>query len=150
MVVGFTTTCAISAYHVSLNPIHGEVYLIQQYVIKFVSDLWQVSGCLGLWFPPQIKLIATMQSCLPLLTNVSIPAVSCQYFEHFVSIKDEYNIIGNSGLVNHSFIWRTPGYMNKQWLWLLLFAVYCCFCTLLYSILMLKYYAFSLLIWIVS
>ena len=58
------------------------------------------------------------QSCLPLLTNVSIPAVSCQYFEHyvsipavscqyfehFVSIKDEYNIIGNSGLVNHSFI----------------------------------------------
>ena len=44
------------------------------------------------------------QSCFPLLTNVSIPAVSCQYFEHFVSIKDEYNIIGNSGLVNHSFI----------------------------------------------
>jgi hypothetical protein len=28
---------------VSLNPIHGEVYSIQQYVIKFVSDLWQIS-----------------------------------------------------------------------------------------------------------
>jgi len=25
---------------------HGEVYLIQHYVIKFVSDLWQVSGFL--------------------------------------------------------------------------------------------------------
>jgi len=40
-VVRFTTTCAISAYHhhvVSSNPIHGEVYWIQHYVIKFVSD----------------------------------------------------------------------------------------------------------------
>jgi hypothetical protein len=47
MVVGFTTTCAISAYHskvVSSNPVHGEV--IQHYVIKFVSDLRQVGGFL--------------------------------------------------------------------------------------------------------
>jgi hypothetical protein len=47
VVVGFTTTCAVSAYHhqvVSSNPVHGEVYLIQHYVIKFVSDLRQVSG----------------------------------------------------------------------------------------------------------
>jgi hypothetical protein len=29
---------------VSLNTAHGEVYLIQQYVIKFVSVLWQVAG----------------------------------------------------------------------------------------------------------
>jgi hypothetical protein len=33
----------------SLNPAHGEVYLIQHYVITFVSDLRQV-GCL-LRFP---------------------------------------------------------------------------------------------------
>jgi len=31
---------------VSLNPAHGEVYSIQHYVIKFVSDLQQVSGFL--------------------------------------------------------------------------------------------------------
>jgi hypothetical protein len=31
---------------VSLNPAHGEVYSIQQYVIKFVSDLRQVCGFL--------------------------------------------------------------------------------------------------------
>ena len=31
---------------VSLNPVHAEVYLIQHYVIKFVSDLRQVSGFL--------------------------------------------------------------------------------------------------------
>jgi hypothetical protein len=40
---------------VSFNPVHGEVCLIQHYVIKFVSDLQQVSGFLQvLWFPPPI------------------------------------------------------------------------------------------------
>jgi hypothetical protein len=32
---------------VSLNPVHDEVYLIQHYVIKFVSDLRQVGGFLS-------------------------------------------------------------------------------------------------------
>jgi hypothetical protein len=46
---------------VSLNPVHGEVYLTQQYVIKFVSDLRQVGGfLLVLRFPPPIKLTATI------------------------------------------------------------------------------------------
>ena len=45
---------------VSLNPVHGEVYWIQPYVIKFVSDLRQVSGFLQvIRFPPSIKLTAT-------------------------------------------------------------------------------------------
>jgi len=44
---------------VSLNPAHGEVYSVQQYVIKFVSDLRQVDGfLLILQFPPPIKLTA--------------------------------------------------------------------------------------------
>jgi len=49
MVVGFTTAYAISAYS------------IQHYVIKFVSDLWQV-GCflLILQFPPPKKMTATI------------------------------------------------------------------------------------------
>jgi hypothetical protein len=46
---------------VSLNPVHGKVYSIQHYVIKFVSDLRQVVGFLWvLWFPPPIKLTATV------------------------------------------------------------------------------------------
>ena len=46
---------------VSLNPVHDVVYLIQQYVIKFVSDLRQVCGFLRvLRFPPPIKLAATI------------------------------------------------------------------------------------------
>jgi hypothetical protein len=44
---------------VSSNPVHGEMYSIQYYVIKFVSDLRQVGGFLR--FPPPIKLIATIQ-----------------------------------------------------------------------------------------
>ena len=65
MVVGFTTTCAISAYHhykvVSSNLVHGEIYLIQHYVIKFVSDLRQVGDFLRvLRFPPPIKLTTTI------------------------------------------------------------------------------------------
>ena len=37
----------------------GEVYSIQHYVIKFVSDLRQVDGFLRvLQFPPPIKLVA--------------------------------------------------------------------------------------------
>ena len=42
---------------VSSNLVHDEVYSIQHYVIKFVSDLRQVGGfLLVLRFPPQIKL----------------------------------------------------------------------------------------------
>ena len=64
MVIGFITTLAISAnYHESceFEPLHGEVYSIQHYVIKFVSDLRQVGGFLQvLRFPPPIKLTATI------------------------------------------------------------------------------------------
>jgi hypothetical protein len=31
---------------VSLNPTNDKVYLIQHYVMKFVSDLWQFGGFL--------------------------------------------------------------------------------------------------------
>jgi hypothetical protein len=51
----------ITTNFVSSNPTHGEVYLKQHYVIKFVSDLWQVGGFFRiLWFPPLIKLIFTI------------------------------------------------------------------------------------------
>jgi hypothetical protein len=43
---------------VDSNPVHGEVYSIQHYVIKFVSDLRQVGGFLQ--FPPPVKLTATI------------------------------------------------------------------------------------------
>ena len=43
----------ITANVVSSNPAHGEVYLIQHYVTKFISDLLQVGGFIRvLRFPP--------------------------------------------------------------------------------------------------
>jgi hypothetical protein len=41
MVVGFTTTYAITTKVVSSNPAHGEAYSIQYYVIKSANDLLQ-------------------------------------------------------------------------------------------------------------
>ena len=45
MVVGFTTTYAISAYHHSFCEFEYRLWqCVQHYVIKFVSDLRQVGG----------------------------------------------------------------------------------------------------------
>ena len=60
MIVGFITVCNqrlyITAKVVSLNPSHDEVYSVQHYVIKFLSDLRQVSGFLWVQqFPSLIK-----------------------------------------------------------------------------------------------
>jgi hypothetical protein len=58
LVVGFKTTYAISAYlywSCEFESRSGDMYSIQHYVIKFVSDLRQISGFLcALWFPPTI------------------------------------------------------------------------------------------------
>ena len=45
---------------VSLNPAHGDVYLIEHYMINFFSDLRQVGGFLWvLQFLPPMKLTST-------------------------------------------------------------------------------------------
>ena len=54
-------SASITTKVVSLNTAHGEVQSIQHYVIKFVSDLRQVSDFLWvLRFPPLIKLTITI------------------------------------------------------------------------------------------
>jgi hypothetical protein len=62
MVVGFTTTYAISAYHHLCRKFESRSGRgVQMYVIKFVNDLRQVGGFLRvLLFPPPIKLTATI------------------------------------------------------------------------------------------
>ena len=50
----------IKAKVVSTNPVHGKVCSIQQYVIKFFSDLREVGDFLWvLRFPPPIKVTTT-------------------------------------------------------------------------------------------
>jgi hypothetical protein len=49
----------ITTKFVSSNPVHGEVYSIQHYAIKFVGDLQQAGDFLHiLQFSPPIKMIA--------------------------------------------------------------------------------------------
>ena len=56
-----STPITTNVVNLNLNHVHGEVYSIQHYVIKFVSDLRQVGGFLRvLRFPSPIKLTATM------------------------------------------------------------------------------------------
>ena len=51
---------SITSKVASWNPVDGEVYSIQHYVIEFVSDLRQVCCFIQvLQFPLQIKLTAT-------------------------------------------------------------------------------------------
>ena len=55
---------------VSLNPSHGEVYSIQRYMIKFVSDLRHIGSFLWvLQFPPPIKLTAITEILLKVALN---------------------------------------------------------------------------------
>ena len=60
MVVGFMTyLCNQCLSPITFESRSGEVYSIQHYVIKFVSDLRQVGEFLRvLRFPPPIKLTA--------------------------------------------------------------------------------------------
>ena len=54
-------TVSIITKIVSSNPIHGEMYSMQHYVIKFVCDLRQVDGFHRvLRFLPPIKLTPTI------------------------------------------------------------------------------------------
>ena len=78
MIVGFTTTYAISAYHHSrceFKSHSGEVHSIQHYMIKFVSELRQVGDfLLVVRFPPQRKLVAT-EILLNLCHNSNNPLI---------------------------------------------------------------------------
>ena len=74
---------------VSLNPAHGEVYSIQLYVIKFVSDLWQVGGFVRLLrFPPPIKLTFTIYTHYihsVVIQDFASGRVCCENQDHYES-----------------------------------------------------------------
>ena len=78
MIIGFTTTCAISAYnHYSceFEPCSWRGVLDTTLYDKFVSDLRQVGGFLGvLRFPPSIKLTATIIT--EILLKAALPTIN--------------------------------------------------------------------------
>ena len=62
---------------VSSKLAHDEVYSIQNFVIKFASDLRQVNGLLRvLWFPPPIKLTATIYPVTETLLKVALSTIT--------------------------------------------------------------------------
>ena len=69
---------------VSSNPVHGEVYLIQYYVIKFVSDLRQ----LGRWFSPDTPVSSTNKidrhDITEILLKVALNTINKQTNHYFV------------------------------------------------------------------
>ena len=63
---------------VSSNPDHGEMYLIQHYVIKFVSDLPQASGFLLVFrFHPLLK--ADCHDITEILLKLAVSAINLTY-----------------------------------------------------------------------
>jgi len=79
--------------NVSLNPVHDEVYTIQHYVIKFVSNLRQVSR----WFSPGTPVSSSNKTdrhditeirWLDYLTNhISLPPIRRGFAPGFVNYK---------------------------------------------------------------
>jgi hypothetical protein len=91
MVVGFTTTYAICAYHYWCCEFESRSGRgVQHYVIKFVSDLWQVSGFLQvIQFPPPIKLRHDITELLLEVTlNTIKPYIS--FSRNFIGLKLDY------------------------------------------------------------
>jgi hypothetical protein len=70
---------------VSSNTIHGEVYLIQHYVIQFVSDLRQVSGFLRvLRFPPPTDCHNITEILLKVALNtINHKPINLSYFSQW-------------------------------------------------------------------
>ena len=76
----------------SSNPAHGEVYSIQHYVIKLVSDFRQVGGFLRVHrFPPPKNL--------PLLLKVSLHTIN-------QTINIELNSVTVKSLADNCFVFR--------------------------------------------
>ena len=63
---------------VSLNPAYGEVYLIQHYVMKFVSNLRE-----GLWFSPGTPVSSTNKT--EILLEVPLNTINQTIIEDMLS-----------------------------------------------------------------
>ena len=84
---------------------YGEVYSIQHYVIKFVSDLRQLDGFLrGLRFPPPIKLTTTIYNW-----NIVESGVKChKLYPNNLDISEILLKVALSTInQDHNFVWWT-------------------------------------------
>jgi hypothetical protein len=61
---------ATTAKAMSLNPVHGEVYLMQHYVIKFVNDF-----STGPWFSQSTQVSSTNKTDHHYITEILLKVV---------------------------------------------------------------------------
>ena len=89
MVIGITTTYAISAHHhkcCMLESRPSEMHSIPHYVMKFVSDLRQVANFLRvLRFPPPITLTSTIAE---ILLKVVLNTINLTLNTELISLKN--------------------------------------------------------------
>ena len=107
MMVGFTTTYAISAYHhwhYEFEYRSGEMYSIQLYVIKFVNDLRQVNGFLQI-FRHDIAKILLKVALKTITLNHNLPDKS---YSLFLKIPAKWTCYTISRL-----IWNQADQQNK-------------------------------------
>ena len=82
MVVEFTTgvnSVPITTIVVNLNPADGEVYSMQHYLIKFVSDLQQAGGVFFSGTPVSSTNKADRYDITEILFNVALNIISPTY-----------------------------------------------------------------------
>jgi hypothetical protein len=107
MVVGFTTTYAISTYHhwnCEFESHSGEVYSIQHYVIKFFSDLRQIGGFLKHFFSILClwRNAKYSQTCIILWRSVLLVEDTRMTGENHLSVASHWKTL------SHSVVSSTP------------------------------------------
>ena len=86
----------------SSNPVYGEVCSIQHYVIKLVSDLWQIGGFLRvLLFPPPINWLARYN--WNIVEIILAPSLMCMVFmpTEKAVVLARYVILYRTGMPRH-------------------------------------------------
>ena len=102
---------------VSSNPVHWEVYSIQHYVIKFVSDLRQVGGFLWvLWFPPPEILLKVALSTINQLTLWKMKASVWLFTEscNISRFHEEKKLVWSFSLNNMAFNVSETCWLNSK------------------------------------
>jgi hypothetical protein len=116
---------------VSFNPTHGEMYLIQHYVKKFVSDLQHVGDFLHIF---NLKAHKNLCQCSILTSYYWIKALSKtedvkyrnENLMHLICTFNVYYITVIQPAVYWSFVLYTTSLCPPPWIWneILLFSTY--------------------------
>jgi hypothetical protein len=105
----------VQIYFQFLHPAHCEVYSIQHYVIKFVSDLRQVGGFLRVHrFPPPIKQINIRENEGAINNRQSRETGNIGYTRHKTKTNETSAKIYISGLLQANICYHLTVYRSQN------------------------------------